>query len=164
MAYGGAISRAERNAIDMVAVRRVLAGQRGELTRAEHNRVYLELVESFAATPPQSPVVDGRRVSDPRYAAAAVGLGKTPKYVSGYVSRLRSRIEARGGALYPVARDERTHSSKGHELTPDNTYVPPGLPNSRRCRTCQRITQGKPRNVEVRREYDRWRRNRRRRG
>lgn len=34
-----------------------------------------------------------------------------------------------------------THCRRGHEFTPDNTYTPPGRPNSRFCRQCLRIHQ-----------------------
>lgn len=32
----------------------------------------------------------------------------------------------------------RTHCKHGHELTPDNTYIPPSEPNGRECRTCRK--------------------------
>jgi hypothetical protein len=35
-------------------------------------------------------------------------------------------------------RTQRTHCRRGHELTPENTYVWSGKPGSRKCKTCQR--------------------------
>lgn len=59
--------------------------------------------------------------------------------VTGAENRLRARS--------PVAENARkTHCIRGHEFTPENTYVPPKKPNARHCRTCeaevQRIRRG----------------------
>ena len=34
----------------------------------------------------------------------------------------------------------RTHCRAGHEMTPENTYVKPGHPNTRVCRTCKDLS------------------------
>lgn len=36
------------------------------------------------------------------------------------------------------ARPHRTHCSRNHELTPENTYTPPSSPGSRECRQCRK--------------------------
>lgn len=37
----------------------------------------------------------------------------------------------------------RTYCKRGHELTPENTYIPPSMPSWRRCRECNRLEQTK---------------------
>jgi hypothetical protein len=37
----------------------------------------------------------------------------------------------------------RTHCIHGHEFTPENTYVPPGKPNSRACKACQHLRRAR---------------------
>jgi hypothetical protein len=46
----------------------------------------------------------------------------------------------------PSARNAvKTHCKRGHEFTPENTYVPPKRPNSRACRICQAIRDARRR-------------------
>ncbi|MFI7618020.1 HNH endonuclease signature motif containing protein [Nonomuraea terrae] len=57
----------------------------------------------------------------------------------------------RGEGL-PARYAERTHCDKGHEFTPENTYLckQPRNPSrfSRRCRTCERIRDGERRRAK----------------
>lgn len=56
------------------------------------------------------------------------------------VVRMRAigrRGQPRAIAAAAVARRGRTHCKHGHEFTPENTYVIPGSPGWRQCRTCK---------------------------
>lgn len=139
---GGFIAQAEIDAIDEVAVKRVLGGERVELTRAEHNRVYLELIALLYREPPRVGgwSKDGRR-EDPRVALAAQGLGMSVKGVRSYISRLRRRIAERGGVANPQPYDSPYCGRGLHEMAGDNVYVSPD--GKRRCRACRKATAGK---------------------
>jgi hypothetical protein len=47
------------------------------------------------------------------------------------------------------ARHLKTHCLRGHELTPENVYSPPGRPRARCCRACKRMFGDEPRTREV---------------
>lgn len=132
----GSFSRADLDRIDMVVVRRVLAGERLELTRAEHNRVYLELIDALDSAPLRPGGWHNGTRGDRRIALAARGLGKTPKDVTSYIGLLRKRIAERGGVVHPF-KPRRTVCDHGHQMTPDNVYVQPGT-GKRSCRACRR--------------------------
>ncbi len=52
-----------------------------------------------------------------------------------------------------VAARRKTHCPKGHELTPENTWVRPSRPNTRQCKICKNETRrtgrpvGRPKNI-----------------
>jgi hypothetical protein len=76
----------------------------------------------------------------------------TRMYMSGNGTRTRhcltcGRERAKRSMAAKRRRDgavpwaERTHCGRGHELTPENTYVPPSKPNRRECRACKALTK-----------------------
>ncbi len=55
------------------------------------------------------------------------------------VTRGENVRRSSSGAATAAVHAARTHCREGHELTPENTYVP--QPGWRRCRTCMRLAR-----------------------
>ena len=99
----------------------------------------------FHLAPPR-----GRRVKAHRYAYEALA-GPIPDGLQlDHLCRVRNcvnpahlepvtvRENTRRGMSPAAKHGAKTHCVHGHEFTPENTYVIPGSPGWRRCRTCQR--------------------------
>lgn len=66
-------------------------------------------------------------------------LCRTPACVRpSHLEPVTSRVNVLRGEGIPAKNAQKTHCKHNHKFTPENTYNPPGQPNSRMCRECAR--------------------------
>lgn len=63
-----------------------------------------------------------------------------PKHLEALTASEHSRLHPEGREAISEARLARTHCARGHEYTPENTFIEPGT-RKRNCRICRRASQ-----------------------